>query len=43
MWLDGEENIALYERAWDWLAEATVDGPQARRLIARARASLDLT
>ncbi|MFG2627308.1 helix-turn-helix domain-containing protein [Streptomyces sp. NPDC048473] len=43
MWLDDEENIALYERAWDWLAEAAVHGPQARRLIARARASLDLT
>lgn len=20
MWLDDEENLALYERAWDWLA-----------------------
>ncbi|MER5847132.1 helix-turn-helix transcriptional regulator [Streptomyces sp. NPDC002012] len=42
MWLDDEENIALYERAWNWLAEAAVHGPQARRLISRARASLDL-
>lgn len=43
MWLDDEENIALYERAWDWLDEAAVYGQQARRLITRARASLDLT
>ncbi|MFB6872316.1 helix-turn-helix domain-containing protein [Streptomyces sp. NPDC056323] len=42
MWLDDEENIALYERAWDWLGEAAVYGQQARRLIIRARASLDL-
>ncbi|MCX4734296.1 helix-turn-helix transcriptional regulator [Streptomyces sp. NBC_01363] len=43
MWLDDEENIALYERAWDWPGEAAVYGQQARRLITRARASLDLT
>lgn len=43
MWLDDEENIALYERAYDWMAEASVYGPQARRLIGRARASLDLS
>ncbi|MFD9425272.1 MULTISPECIES: helix-turn-helix transcriptional regulator [unclassified Streptomyces] len=43
MWLDDEETIALYERAWDWMAEAAVHGPQARRLIGRARASLDLS
>ncbi|MFE6931734.1 helix-turn-helix domain-containing protein [Streptomyces sp. NPDC057699] len=43
MWLDDEETIALYEKAWDWTAEAAVYGPQARRLIGRARASLDLS
>lgn len=43
MWLDDEENIALYEKAWNWLSEAAVYGQQARRLITRARASLDLT
>ncbi|CAM5733856.1 transcriptional regulator [Streptomyces badius] len=42
MWLDDEENVALYERAWDLMAEAAVRGPQARRLIGRARASLEL-
>ncbi|WP_097934518.1 MULTISPECIES: helix-turn-helix domain-containing protein [unclassified Streptomyces] len=42
MWLDDEDTIALYERAWDWMAEAAVHGPQARRLIGRARATLDL-
>lgn len=41
MWLDDEESIALYERAWDWMAEAAVHGPQARRLIGRARASME--
>ncbi|MFI5634707.1 helix-turn-helix domain-containing protein [Streptomyces sp. NPDC051664] len=43
MWLDDEENIALYGRAWEWLNEAAVHGPQARRLIGRARATLDLS
>ncbi|MFJ6806400.1 Scr1 family TA system antitoxin-like transcriptional regulator [Streptomyces anulatus] len=42
MWLDDEENVGLYERAWDLMAEAAVQGPQARRLIGRARASLEL-
>ncbi|GAA2945861.1 MULTISPECIES: helix-turn-helix domain-containing protein [Streptomyces] len=43
LWLDDEETIALYERAWEWTAEAAVYGHQARRLIGRARASLDLS
>ncbi|MGR8010412.1 helix-turn-helix domain-containing protein [Streptomyces hypolithicus] len=43
MWLDDEDSIRLYERAWDWLAEAAVYGAQAHRLIGRARASLDVT
>ncbi|MGW8377935.1 helix-turn-helix transcriptional regulator [Streptomyces sp. ODS28] len=42
MWLDDEDNIALYERAWDWIAEAAVYGHQAHRLIARARVALNL-
>lgn len=42
LWLTGEEDIQLYERAWDWLAEAAEYGAPARRLIGRARASLDL-
>ncbi|RCH68750.1 XRE family transcriptional regulator [Streptomyces sp. SDr-06] len=40
MWLDDEDSLRLYERAWDWLAESAVYGPQAHRVITRARASL---
>ncbi|UXY25013.1 helix-turn-helix transcriptional regulator (plasmid) [Streptomyces cynarae] len=42
LWLTGDEDIRLYERAWDWLAESAEYGTPARRLIGRARASLDL-
>jgi transcriptional regulator with XRE-family HTH domain len=42
LWLTGEDDIQLYERAWDWLAESAEYGPPARRLIGRARASLEL-
>lgn len=42
LWLTGEEDITLYERAWEWLAESAEYGAPARRLIGRARASLDL-
>ncbi|MGW0309956.1 DUF5753 domain-containing protein [Streptomyces flavidovirens] len=41
MWLVDEETIQLYGRAWEWLAEAAVQGQHARRLIGRARAALD--
>ncbi|MFJ8047798.1 helix-turn-helix domain-containing protein [Streptomyces luteogriseus] len=43
LWLTGDDDVQLYERAWDWLAEAAEYGTPARRLIGRARASLDLT
>lgn len=43
MWLDSAEDITLYGKVWDALASAAVDGRSAHRLIARARASLDLT
>ncbi|MCF3132480.1 helix-turn-helix domain-containing protein [Streptomyces olivochromogenes] len=43
MWLDDEESIALYERAWEWLAEPAVYGPKAHHLIGRASAALNLT
>lgn len=43
LWLTAEDDIRLYERAWDWLAESAERGPMARRLIGRARASLDLS
>ncbi|NUS78448.1 MAG: helix-turn-helix domain-containing protein [Streptomyces sp.] len=42
LWLTGDEDVQLYERAWDWLAESAEYGAPARRLIGRARASLDL-
>lgn len=40
MWLDDEESIQLYERAWEWLDEAAVYGASAHRLINRARSSM---
>ncbi|MEC3997019.1 helix-turn-helix transcriptional regulator [Actinacidiphila sp. DG2A-62] len=40
--LESAEDIALYARAWDGLDEGAVYGAPAHRLIARARASLDL-
>ncbi|WP_432095939.1 helix-turn-helix domain-containing protein [Streptomyces sp. bgisy100] len=43
MWLDSSEDVALYSRVWDTLNAAAVYGHHAHRLIARARASLELT
>ncbi|WP_172383682.1 helix-turn-helix transcriptional regulator [Streptomyces sp. MNP-20] len=43
LWLTGDDDIAVYERAWDWLTESALGGPAARRLIGRARAALDLS
>ncbi|AOR34640.1 DNA-binding protein [Streptomyces fodineus] len=43
LWLTGDEDVELYERAWHWLGESAEYGPPARRLIGRARASLDLS
>jgi transcriptional regulator with XRE-family HTH domain len=40
--LDDEESIRLYERAWEWLAEAAVYGAPAHRLINRARMSMEV-
>ncbi|WP_406341783.1 helix-turn-helix domain-containing protein [Streptomyces sp. NBC_00648] len=42
MWLDDEDSISLYTRAWDWLSEGAVYGPKAHRLISRAKASMEL-
>lgn len=41
LWLDDEDSLSLYTRAWEWLSEAAVYGPQARRLIGRAKASME--
>ncbi|MFJ4919181.1 helix-turn-helix domain-containing protein [Streptomyces sp. NPDC088725] len=40
MWLEDTDSVETYGRAWDWLLESAVQGPQARRLIGRARAAL---
>jgi transcriptional regulator with XRE-family HTH domain len=42
LWLTDDEDVQLYERAWEWLADSAEYGAPARRLIGRARASLDL-
>ncbi|MCX4827201.1 helix-turn-helix transcriptional regulator [Streptomyces sp. NBC_01016] len=41
--LESAEDVALYGRVWDQFDEAAAYGPQAHRLIARARASFDLS
>ncbi|MFH8614254.1 helix-turn-helix domain-containing protein [Streptomyces sp. NPDC017979] len=40
LWLDDEESIRTYERAWEWFADCAVYGSQAHRLIIRARGCL---
>ncbi|MEV4329592.1 helix-turn-helix transcriptional regulator [Streptomyces sp. NPDC049597] len=40
---DSSEDLALYGRVWDGLHSASAYGPQAHRLIARARAQLQTT
>ncbi|MFF0127324.1 helix-turn-helix domain-containing protein [Streptomyces mirabilis] len=40
--LESAEDVALYGRVWDRLDEGAVYGAHAHRLIARARAALDL-
>lgn len=40
--LESTEDVTLYGRVWDRLDESAVYGQQARRLLGRARASLDL-
>ena len=41
MWLDDAVDVALYNKAWLWMADAAVFGRSARRLIALAQASLE--
>ncbi|WP_316522859.1 helix-turn-helix domain-containing protein [Kitasatospora brasiliensis] len=40
LWLDQPDNIALYRRVWDTLAESAVYGADAHRVIARCRRAL---
>ncbi|SEO84118.1 helix-turn-helix domain-containing protein [Actinacidiphila rubida] len=42
LWLDSADDVALYLRVWETIAESAVYGGQAQRLIARARAALDV-
>ena len=42
MWLDDAADIALFRKIWDTLNASAFYGPQAYRLIARARSALDL-
>ncbi|MEH6373790.1 helix-turn-helix transcriptional regulator [Streptomyces sp. KLMMK] len=42
MWIDSPEDVSLYMRTWSLLEESAVYGPAAHRLIARAKANLDL-
>ncbi|MFF2040170.1 helix-turn-helix domain-containing protein [Kitasatospora sp. NPDC058170] len=37
MWLDDPEDVALHRRAWDELETSAAYGPDAHRLLARAR------
>lgn len=40
LWLTGDDDVDVYERAWQWLEESAVYGAPARRLIGRARSAL---
>lgn len=40
MWLDSTEDLALYGKVWDALADGAVTGRAAHRLITRARSAL---
>ncbi|PKV86279.1 helix-turn-helix transcriptional regulator [Streptomyces sp. TLI_146] len=40
LWLDDADTIATYMKAWDALRKSAVYGPEAHRLITRARAAL---
>ncbi|MFE7118204.1 helix-turn-helix domain-containing protein [Streptomyces sp. NPDC057654] len=42
LWLDAADDVALYLKLWDELNSVAVYGQHAQRLIARARAALDL-
>ncbi|WP_367134829.1 MULTISPECIES: helix-turn-helix domain-containing protein [Streptomyces] len=42
LWIDSTEDVAFYSRVWSLLEQSAVYGPAAHRLIARAKASLDL-
>lgn len=42
LWLDDADSLTVYRRVWDALADSAVYGASAHRLLARARAHLDL-
>ncbi|MFJ2897992.1 helix-turn-helix domain-containing protein [Streptomyces sp. NPDC087218] len=43
LWIDDPESTGVYRRVWDSLTESAVYGTGAHRLIARARAQLNLS
>ncbi|MCD9145791.1 helix-turn-helix domain-containing protein [Streptomyces albireticuli] len=43
MWLDDPDEIAMFLKIWETLRESAVYDHQAHRLLARARAALDLS
>ncbi|MGX1507639.1 UNVERIFIED_CONTAM: hypothetical protein RKD43_006264 [Streptomyces graminofaciens] len=42
LWLEDADSVGVYRRVWDLLHEAAVYGTAAHRLIARARAQLEI-
>ncbi|WP_370414057.1 helix-turn-helix domain-containing protein [Streptomyces fradiae] len=43
LWLNDAPTVGVYQRVWQTLADSAVYGPDAHRVITRARRSLDLT
>ncbi|MFG3498644.1 helix-turn-helix domain-containing protein [Streptomyces sp. NPDC047928] len=43
LWLDDAPTVGVYQRVWQTLADSAVYGPDAHRVITRARRALDLT
>ncbi|WCD88174.1 hypothetical protein KPP03845_104579 [Streptomyces xanthophaeus] len=41
LWLDDADSVATHLRVWETLREAAVFGPEAQRLISRARRAVD--
>lgn len=41
LWIDDRDGVATYLRTWETLRESAVYGPEAHRLIARARSALN--
>ncbi|MET9669421.1 helix-turn-helix transcriptional regulator [Streptomyces sp. NPDC006475] len=42
LWLDDADSVVLYGRVWDTLCASAIGGPEAHRVISRARHALNL-